>query len=981
MPTSKQLEPTEDPHPNSAPTPSLEAQTNARKTQAKHLLKDAQAAIEANQGPRALGYLEDARILIGDTPTLIVLRGIAQLLAGHDLGALHDFQSVLKRKTSARLIRQAQLGAAEALERQGEFDAAEAMLDTAGGDSTVQRARLNRSRKGEPAINVCHASDIVMHDTLERTPATPKQCYGYFAVQANQVARAWNGSADIDNFLNASYQFVELLGQLRNTIGDPIFGLRYSCDPASTPIPEQRQLTIALIVRVTGDSEAQCREYALGLWEMLVLLLPGTDKSYYFSPVVDETTLVRLLAPFPVETVSQIVRREDAPMESDGRYTVYPFTARHPNLHGLCKALQQQKVPSMVSIHLLPTALMSWEAATLDRNFSMRSAEGAMPSGEDDPVNSWRHTAPLMAQAQVNLYLREALRNNAYILMVHTACTGRNPLFAAQVAMALFGPQETSNGSVHGGYEVIHASSTGEVDAAVRNLNTLDVEHWVPSHERRLRHLVSQREAALAFRLPVPGPEGVPGVALIPSRPTPPPPHLPATGTLLGQSVARVGGMPVRVRQGRNDRRRHTYVVGKTGTGKSTLLENAALQDIEDGQGICVIDPHGELVNEILLRIPENRAQDVVVFDPSDDQRPVGLNLLEARSEAEKHMIVNEFIGLLILMYDPHNQGIVGPRFQHNVRNAMLAVMAHEGGTLIEVVRALSDYSYVKGLMSKVTDPLVRTYWLKQIPNTSDYHKSEILDWLVSKFSRFVGDERVRHIIGQRQTTLDFRRIMDERKILLVNLSKGKIGPENAQFLGLLLIQRLLLTALSRADMPMAERADFMIYVDEFQNFATPLFATMLSEGRKYGVAATMANQYLTQLIQPIREAVFGNVGTLISFNLGTSDAQALTPEMQPVFGVEDLVGLPKFTACAKLLVDGGTTAPFTMQTLPNVRPPDEARRERLLEQSRERYGRDANELRAEIEERFSYLRPEQVKEDMDWLAAKLKRANDSKAT
>ncbi len=944
-------EDTEDPDAGLKPHP-----TPSKQAQARKLLKEAQSAVDARQGTRALSFLEEASNLIGDTPSLTVLRGQAQLQAGHNLGALHDFQNVLKRKTSARLIRQAQLGAAEALERQGEYDAAEALLNMVDGDTGTQRARLERHRKGDPAVNVCRADDLVMHDTLQRVHTTPAPYYGYFAVQAYQVARAWNGNADMDQFLSASYQFVELLGQLRHTTGDPVFALRYICDPATTPIPEQRKLTMALIVRVTAEDETQCREYALDLWQALVLLLPGTDRSYYFSAVADEALLSHLLTPFSIETVSQIVRREDTPLESYERYTVYPFTARHPGLHGLCKALQQQKVHSMVSIHLLPTALMSWESATLDRNFSQHPVEGAVPTGEDDPVNTWRQTAPLMAQAQVNLYLREALRNNAYILMVHTASAGRNPLFAAQAAMALFGPQDSNGGGVSGGYEVIHASNAEEIETAIRNVNTIDVEHWVHSSERRLRHLVSQREAAIAFRLPVPGPEGVPGVALIPARPTPPPPHLPPKGTLLGQSVARVGGMPVRVRQTHSDRRRHTYVVGKTGTGKSTLLENSALQDIEDGLGVCVIDPHGELVNEILLRIPDERADDVVVFDPSDDLRPVGLNLLEARSETEKHMIVNEFIGLLTLMYDPHNQGIVGPRFQHNVRNAMLAVMANEDGTLIEVVRALSDYEYVKSLMPKVTDPLVRNYWLKQVPKTSDFHKSEILDWLVSKFSRFVGDERVRHIIGQRRSTLDFRAIMDKRKILLVNLSKGKIGPENAQFLGLLLIQRLLLSALSRADMPMAERADFMIYVDEFQNFATPLFATMLSEGRKYGVAATMANQYLTQLIPPIREAVFGNVGTLISFTLGTQDAHALAPEMHPVFGAEDLVGLPKYTACAKLLVDGGTTAPFTLQTLPNVRPPDEARRERLLALSRERYGRDANELREEIRERFSYM-------------------------
>ncbi|MBZ0275940.1 MAG: type IV secretion system DNA-binding domain-containing protein, partial [Anaerolineae bacterium] len=415
-----------------------------------------------------------------------------------------------------------------------------------------------------------------------------------------------------------------------------------------------------------------------------------------------------------------------------------------------------------------------------------------------------------------------------------------------------------------------------------------------------------------------------------------------------------IGGAALKVTQATDDRRRHMYIVGKTGAGKSTLMQNMALQDIESGNGVCVIDPHGELIDDILVRIPPYRRADVILFDPSDETRPIGLNLLEARSESEKHMIVNEFIGLLILMYDPHEQGIVGPRFQHNVRNAMLTAMSVEGNTLIEVVRALTDHAFVEQLLPHVTDPMVRNYWTQQIANTSDFHKSEILDYIVSKFSRFVGDGRVRNIIGQRHTTLDFRQIMDSRQILLVNLSKGKIGPENAQFLGLLLVQRLLLTALSRADMPPEMRPNFYLYVDEFQNFATEMFATVLSEGRKYGVSVTVANQYLTQLSPFIREAIFGNVGSIVSFRVGTQDAGALAPEYYPVFGPDDLLNLPKFTACVKLLVDGVATSPFVMRTTPDLREPDASHARAIREASRQTYGRDVTSTSEDIMKRFT---------------------------
>jgi hypothetical protein len=281
--------------------------------------------------------------------------------------------------------------------------------------------------------------------------------------------------------------------------------------------------------------------------------------------------------------------------------------------------------------------------------------------------------------------------------------------------------------------------------------------------------------------------------------------------------------------------------------------------------------------------------------------------------------------------------------------------MSIPGSTLIEVVRVLSDGKFVQQMLPHVKDPLVRSYWVDQIAQTSDFHKSEILDYIVSKFNPFVGDRRVRQIIGQPTTTIDFRRVMDDRKILLVNLCKGKIGAENAQFLGLLLVQRLLMTALSRADLPEDRRPDFMLYVDEFQNFATKTFGTILSEGRKYGVAATVANQYLTQLDPPVREAIFGNVGTIVSFRMGTQDAVTLAPEMYPVFTADDLINLPKYTACIKMLVDGMAARPFTMRTLLDMRLPDRKQAVAIREASRSKYGRDADAIDADIRARYRF--------------------------
>ncbi len=425
-------------------------------------------------------------------------------------------------------------------------------------------------------------------------------------------------------------------------------------------------------------------------------------------------------------------------------------------------------------------------------------------------------------------------------------------------------------------------------------------------------------------------------------------------GTFIGQGYYRGVKRPVHIDF--DDRRRHVYIIGKTGVGKSVLLQDVAVQDIKAGHGVCVIDPHGDLIDDIIKYIPPERAEDVIYFDPSDTERPMGLNLLEAKSEEQKHFLTTAIINLMYKLYDPQRTGIIGPRFEHAVRNAMLTVMSEPEATFIEIVRVLTDPKYVQELLPKVQDPIVRRYWTDQIAQTSDFHKSEVLDYIVSKFGRFVTNKTMRNIIGQSKSAFDFRKVMDEGKILLINLSKGKLGEENSSFLGLVLIPKILVAAMSRQEMPEPERRDFYLFVDEFQNFATPDFATILSEARKYHLNLTVANQFIGQMDEEVKNAVFGNVGSLISFRVGVTDASYLQREFQPVFGESDLINVERFHAYMKTIVDNEPVPPFSVDMTKDLKEYKAQANEKIakaiIQLSRLKYGRPRELVEAEIVQR-----------------------------
>ncbi|GAB4218614.1 MAG: hypothetical protein Fur009_0140 [Candidatus Microgenomates bacterium] len=466
--------------------------------------------------------------------------------------------------------------------------------------------------------------------------------------------------------------------------------------------------------------------------------------------------------------------------------------------------------------------------------------------------------------------------------------------------------------------------------------------------------ILSNDELASLFHFPNKTVE-TPHIQWLKAKTAPVPAEVPQTdGTFIGYGYYRGVRRPVYI--GFEDRRRHTYIIGKTGTGKSVLLEDMAIQDIKAGYGVCVIDPHGDLIDNIIKFIPPQRAEDVIYFDPSDTERPMGLNLLEAHNEEQKHFLTTSIINLMYKLYDPQRTGIIGPRFEHAVRNAMLTVMSESGTTFVEIVRVLTDPKYVQELLPKVQDPIVRRYWTDQIAQTSDFHKSEVLDYIVSKFGRFVTNKTMRNIIGQSKSAFDFRKVMDEGKILLINLSKGKLGEENSSFLGLVLIPKILIAAMSRQEIPEEKRRDFFLYVDEFQNFATPDFATILSEARKYHLNLTVANQFIGQMDEEVKNAVFGNVGTLITFRVGVTDASYIQREYQPVFGESDLINIERFHVYMKTIVDNEPVPPFSVDLTKDYKKykamANEKVAQAIIQLSRLKFGRPKELVEAEINQR-----------------------------
>ncbi len=459
--------------------------------------------------------------------------------------------------------------------------------------------------------------------------------------------------------------------------------------------------------------------------------------------------------------------------------------------------------------------------------------------------------------------------------------------------------------------------------------------------------VLNSEELASIWHLPLPASEsGI--VARLKAREAPSPLNLPKSGLVLGENIYRGERKLVAIE--RDDRRRHIYIIGQTGTGKSVLVQEMARQDIERGEGVAVIDPHGELIENIISNIPEERFKDVIIFDPADTEYPLGLNMLEydSRYPEQKTFISNEILAIFQKLYAAIPEAL-GPMFEQYMRNCLLLLMedTRTMQTLLEVPRIFTDDDFRADKISVCKNPVIRNFWTKEAEKVGgEASLANITPYITSKFNPFIANDYIRPIIGQPHSAFNFRDIMDSGKILLINLSKGRLGDINANLLGMILVGKLLMAALSRVNIRQEERRDFYLYIDEFQNFTTDSIGIILSEARKYRLDLTVAHQFIAQLPDKIKDSVFGNVGSMAVFRVGIDDAEYFKKQFEPVFSATDLINLDNFAAYLKLMISGETSTPFNIKTFaPHIG--NYKKLEILKEYSRIKYGRP----RAEIEE------------------------------
>ncbi len=794
----------------------------------------------------------------------------------------------------------------------------------------------------------------------------------------------------------------DFINGLHNPDAQCTFAVRYISQPNRTS-PLAGRIRICLLVKVQGRSGDEARYGSELLFNETAALLGGMLPNYTWRIVKSRSDFLSLWAPFDRENASivGIRRREELarlgtvrprPMlgrdrvqsepgvrDEDAVYLIHRFIPRTTSLGRLLRLLLLYPVPVVWQTTLRP----SWLAPEEERLFidEIAKCEQYQAVSNDRALSPIENLQQSRARAICQSLVRQlhAIQDAPFQMTV--ALASPSPLartLVEAVGIEMTCPVAFDDGGegfqLSGGYDVVYPADAHDLESAQASVWELQTETWgsrLTEDERsRFLYLVDASEAVSAFRLPVPDPEGLAGVETNALRALPVPPLVAGMADAPPEERLFIGenhylGFAQKVFLSQSDRRQHTYVVGQTGTGKTTLIKSMILGDMWTGRGVGVIDPHGDLFEELLRNIPPRRLHDVVIVDPSDTDFPVGFNMLECADEQARHFIARQLRSIMERLIADQYGGsapqFAGPAFfQHMQNNALLAMSnPSDPGTLLEFYQIYQDRRYWrKWIPLRWQDPILKS-WAEVTLDKIDYtaRTSEGLTWgeyLSSKFVDFVFDPKLRLMFGQKHSTIDLFDILQEGRILLVNLSKGRLAEANSRFLGMLLLAGLYAAALKRTHIPEQERRPFHLYVDEFQSLATESFTLLMTEARKFGLSLVLANQFLSQVADArIVSGILGNARTIACFRVSHADGQLMEPLYKPYFDCLDLVNLPNWNACLRTSIGGQVTAPFTLRTVP-IDEGQDGTAEKARAFSRERYGRPRSQVEAEIAASFA---------------------------
>lgn len=789
---------------------------------------------------------------------------------------------------------------------------------------------------------------------------------------------------------------VDFIATLPATGQENSIEIRFSSQPVPD-MPQRGQVRALLRVGINAQCKEDAYEQAMNLYKGLRPNLLSISDNYGWVPVRTQEDYLQWFEVPKSSFVGELARREawvhldkiepSPPHHSIGFikntnensdsglqsavYYCFPFVRNFNSMDRLFNTLLLQEKPAIISITLSPTQLTNQELNFLMEQTAQCERYIQLPN-HGSVANPAQFTPPLRTQARFLLnglqWMLFTLRDDCFSMKIRVAAstpveTGLFDALGVSITEHVastdtFSDANVQKGFFQGGYDLIVPTDDDECKQMLVELDNLYLKNNVSTcaNEKldRLRYLFDANQANCAFRFPVPRIAKFPGLSTQLARTVSPPANLPEDGLFIGNNSYCGINQPVYLL--RDDRRRHAYIYGKTGTGKSMLLLNMILQDINNGEGVAVIDPHGELVDQILERLPPERIDDVIYINPEIQESIIGLNLLEYRDELDRDSAINHLIEIFDQLYDMRQAG--GPVFEMYLRNSALLVMSdpEENATLDSILRVFVDDEYRLSKLKQCKDKLVSTFWVEiatKLAN-SDWSLPDMGAYINSKLSRMTYNPLIRRIVLQQKSSIDFLDVMDDSKIVLVDLCKGKLGQTNSSFLALVLTGLFQRAAFARTKKSTnKDIKDFYLYVDEFQNLATESFITILSEARKYGLNTILTNQYLHQIPEKIRDAVIGNVGTIIGFRAGMRDANLLEPVFGPTLNKSDLTNLPNYHAYVSTLFHGEITSPFNICTQPEQSVVDEKALEKV-KVGMKAYGRSKKEIDASIASRFS---------------------------